>query len=483
MGESRKTFLNALQLLVERVSDKPLLLLILDFVAEWIFDPTQSNMASGKEKCGLLMGLGEVGGEVQDSAVKLVVRIYDDERFSRSELTVRLQPMFLKGWITSSDSQIRDSFLRILHNILPPDPHSRLEYILGVQKWDGVADEWWLGGALFLLLATIDDRLLLPADFKVFPRLLSAYHHGASSSRFSRCSFLMPHAQIMPLTALDFVPDSKFAMLSDTPTPLLAARRAFLSQHRNFLTSTSSYSRPQFLSIIQRLCHAQAHLTMDLWTQLFPLLWKLASNESRKEICNLLILQLSHPHHLQNSLKRPNCIQALLQGAQLCSSPLVLLPPQMVKWLSKSFCVWHVGLEILRLQEDDELTDARFLSSASAASTTQPQAAIHNKQHASAPFNNEKEDVVRELGLDALVELYSSLAEDDLVVGVWRRHSFFPETNLGLSFEQSSMWQKAQEVYESAQLKARNGIVRFIFYLIGWMGCFGAFSLFLFFFK
>jgi transformation/transcription domain-associated protein len=68
---------------------------------------------------------------------------------------------------------------------------------------------------------------------------------------------------------------------------------------------------------------------------------------------------------------------------------------------------------------------------------------------------------VRESTLDALVELYTGLNEDDLFYGTWRRRCEYIETNAALSYEQQGMWGRAQQLYEAAQIKARTKAVPF----------------------
>ncbi|KAK5239251.1 transcription-associated protein 1, partial [Cryomyces antarcticus] len=68
---------------------------------------------------------------------------------------------------------------------------------------------------------------------------------------------------------------------------------------------------------------------------------------------------------------------------------------------------------------------------------------------------------VRESNLDALVEIYANLQEEDLFYGTWRRRCQFIETNAALSYEQNGMWDKAQSMYEAAQIKARTGALPF----------------------
>jgi transformation/transcription domain-associated protein len=72
-----------------------------------------------------------------------------------------------------------------------------------------------------------------------------------------------------------------------------------------------------------------------------------------------------------------------------------------------------------------------------------------------------KPPTVRESNLDALVEVYAGLQEDDFFYGTWRRRCKFVETNAALSYEQQGMWDKSQQLYENAQIKARSGAMPF----------------------
>ena len=72
-----------------------------------------------------------------------------------------------------------------------------------------------------------------------------------------------------------------------------------------------------------------------------------------------------------------------------------------------------------------------------------------------------KTQAVMESNMDALVEMYAGLQEDDLFYGTWRRRCQFVETNAALSYEQNGMWDGAQKMYEAAQIKARTGAIAF----------------------
>ena len=58
--------------------------------------------------------------------------------------------------------------------------------------------------------------------------------------------------------------------------------------------------------------------------------------------------------------------------------------------------------------------------------------------------------------LDSLSDLYSSLGESDLWVGLWMERSRFPETAVAIAYESQGLFEQAQESYESVIGRARD---------------------------
>ncbi|GMF97155.1 unnamed protein product [[Candida] boidinii] len=119
-----------------------------------------------------------------------------------------------------------------------------------------------------------------------------------------------------------------------------------------------------------------------------------------------------------------NNIFTMLEAAGKCHD--LHLPPHLVKYLGTNYNSWYSGIRILEEIEDHAATE------------------------------NPK---IRETNRDALVEMYSSLQEDDMFYGLWRRRAKYFETNAALSYEQIGLWDQAIKLYENAQIKARSGVL------------------------
>jgi transformation/transcription domain-associated protein len=138
-----------------------------------------------------------------------------------------------------------------------------------------------------------------------------------------------------------------------------------------------------------------------------------------------MVSLLTKDYHQRQVDRRPNVVQALLEG-NVRAKPICKMPPHVMKFLSRTYDAWYT-------------------------------AAISLEDQVMAPIIDTP--LVRESNLDALVEIYAGLQEEDFFYGTWRRRCRFVETNAGLSYEQNGMWDKAQQLYEAAQIKARTGAV------------------------
>lgn len=100
-------------------SDNPVLCnYILNTFNEWIFTPAGGCLTL-KDK-GILLSKFAVheSSNLFPDFLNLVAKIYADEKLSRSDLTVRLEPVFMIG-TRYSDNVIREKFLNLMDRHLP----------------------------------------------------------------------------------------------------------------------------------------------------------------------------------------------------------------------------------------------------------------------------------------------------------------------------------------------------------------------------
>ena len=402
LGEHRRPFLSVLASLVEKSPDVRLCEEILRLVETWIFDSTDP-WPTLKEKTAVLHKMLNFEARPDPTLLHkfldLVIRIYEDPRVTRTELTVRLEHAFLVG-TRAKDVPMRNRFLAIFDRSLTRTAPARLLYVLTSQNWETLAETFWLSQAIQLVLGSVD--MTTPAqlhadDFRVLAASQIFGGNGAPDPR------------------------ERDLMLDDRLEELIEG-------HRRFVASIGAVTTRELLEPLCQLQHSDSGETaQEIWATLFPLCWSALAREDRMELEKGLVGLVTKDFHQRQIDRRPNVVQALLEGV-VRARPAVKFPPHVLKFLCKTYDAWYTALVALEQQVLAPVLDTPTL---------------------------------RESSLDALLETYAGLQEDDLYYGTWRRRCKFVETNAALSYEQMGMWDKAQGFYDAARIKARTGVVPF----------------------
>lgn len=392
LGDQRRIFLSLLAQLIERSLDKDTLEKIIKIVKSWVFSRTDL-FPTTKEKAAILskMMVFEIRGEptLSKEFYQIIVDIFEDDTFSCTELTVRMEQPFLVG-TRSSEVSVRRKLMSILNNSLEKDISKRLYYVIREQNWEYLADYPWLNQALQLLFGAFDfdDRIELVED----------------------------ENKLSPLTAFPY--EAKDIEVDGTREEL----DALLENHNKFLSEVSNVTAGAVLEPLIDLFYQSTETVHRVWSNVFPMAFESIPRSEHLDFTRFMVILLSKNYHTRQADMRPNAIQSLLEGVARCEE--LQLPPFAVECLASNFNAWSLGIHILE-----------------------------NIERQSMNGNAE----VREVTQDALAKLYASLKEDDMFYGLWRRRAKYSETISALSYEQIGMWDKAQQLYETAQIKARSG--------------------------
>ncbi|KAI9846327.1 MAG: hypothetical protein M1837_004180 [Sclerophora amabilis] len=398
LGDQRRPFLSVLASLVEKSQSTALCMKVLDMVEKWVFESTDSYPTL-KEKTAVLhkmvMFESRTDQTFLNKFLDLVIRIYEDPRITRTELTVRLEHAFLIG-TRAQDVEMRNRFMAIFDRSLTRTASARLNYILASQNWDTLADSFWLSQASQLIFGSIEMGTpiqLHPEDFRTWAA--STLYNGYTRD-----------------------PRKDGMMLDDK-------LEDFIGKHKRFCGELGDIKTKDLLEPLSQLQHLDADVAHEIWINLFPLCWSSLSRDDRSELERGMVMSLTKDYHQRQVDKRPNVVQTLLEGAAK-STPAFKISPHVMKFLSRTYDAWYTAACALEEAAIKPLIDSPS---------------------------------VRESNLDALVEIYAGLQEDDMFYGTWRRRCQFVETNAALSYEQNGIWDKAQQMYEAAQIKARTGAI------------------------
>lgn len=400
LGDQRRPFLSVLAQLVEKSQSTELCLKMLGIVRGWVFEPTD-GFPTLKEKTAVLTKMLSFEHRPDQALcnqfLELVIDIYENATITRTELTVRLEYAFLIG-TRAQDVNMRNRFLQIFDRSLSRTISSRLNFVLGNQNWESLSDSYWLSQATHLLFGSVDMESPVELHEDDLKTISISTLFGGSTSDKRKHGLML---------------DEKF--------------EEFMLTHRKFCRSLADVKAGDILEPLAQLQHLDPEVAHKTWISFFPLCWSALGKEERPELTRGIVSLLSKEWHTRQMDKRPNVIQSILESAEHLS-PKLTLPPHLVKFLSRTFDAWYTAFHLL-----EEIAIKPPIDSAA----------------------------VRESNLDALAELYAGISEEDMFYGLWRRRCQYLETNAALSFEQNGMWDKAQQMYEAAQIKARTGALPF----------------------
>ncbi|TPX51638.1 hypothetical protein SeMB42_g00090 [Synchytrium endobioticum] len=405
MTDPRRGFLFALIALLEKSSDAEVLRTILNMVREWVMKKSTQSFPTMKENAALLVKMMNFelrqDKKLLEEYLTLVADIYTDKHFARSELTARLEQAFLLG-TKVENPLLRQRFSDIFNTSVTIALPARMLYVLGVQNWEPLSLSFWLRQALDLLMGSIVTSQLIHA---------------------SAAAYRTPSVVSM---------DGNHMMDVDVKVPETVS--TMLSSHRSFLKQLQSLQVGSLLEPLRYMIHMDPNVTYGIWVTLFPLCWNALNPQERHDVVKAIVALLSKDYHAKQMESRPNVVQALLEGVCRCAPPM-RLPPQLVKYIGKSYNAWHIGIELL-------------------------QSSVLEIRLKNEPGSKD-DDRLHESTYDALTDMFTSLSEDDLFFGLWRRRCLYSETNAALSYEQTGMWATAQKFYEQAQARARQGLMPF----------------------
>ncbi|TIB16619.1 hypothetical protein E3P89_00202 [Wallemia ichthyophaga] len=280
LGDARRIFLTCMVLLIERSTSSDVIKYILEMIKTWI---TEKNNAfpTAREKAGLLIKMMsieerqyDIKGVVSDAPSKevsqklfneyleLILSIYKDSFYARSEMTVRLENAFLLG-CRASNHDLRSSFIEVFHESMYLSVASRLQYVLGVQNWDSLSNVYWIHQALDLVLGSIkSDELIVSGEY------------GEDA----------------------------------------------------FVANLKSYRVDGLIDAVRHLQYMDDYSAHDIWITVFGSAWASINRKEQAEITRHMIGLLAQEYHLKQVDSRPNVIQTILDGILTASPSIALPP-------------------------------------------------------------------------------------------------------------------------------------------------------------
>ncbi|CAG8494359.1 1120_t:CDS:10, partial [Paraglomus occultum] len=316
--EQRANFVQVLCQLIDKIKDNVLARAIFEMAKQWIIKKTDA-LPTMKEKAKILMKMMSFESledkTLLEEYLDLVISIYSDPLFFRTDLTKKLEQAFLMG-TRSNKPAIRNRFMEIFDNSMERNLYIRLNYIVSVQNWESLGAHFWLHQALDLLLgAAIAATKIRPPATGLQTKSITTIYSTLISAELSTA-------------------------VSPKVTELF-------HNHLEFIHKLANMEAKDLIRPVTQLHHLDSQLACQLWVDLFPSCAGIISHKDKQDLTKNMIALLSKEYHIKQADMRPNCVQALLDGVSRCVPPMKL-PPHLIKYIGRTFCAWHTALELLQ---------------------------------------------------------------------------------------------------------------------------------------
>ncbi len=243
LGDNRRPFLSVIATLVEKSLHIRLCEKILDMVEIWIFR-YEGTWPTLKEKTAVLAKMLSFEHRQDPTLLRkfldLVIRIYEDPKITRTELTVRLEHAFLIG-TRAQDVEMRGRFMNIFDKSLSRMASARLLYVICSQNWDTLGDSYWLSQALQLLLCSVE--VSSPAEL------------DQDDVRVVAASQLFGTYEMDPREPTAMA-DEKYD--------------SFMAEHSKFMMELGDVKVRDIIEPLVQLQHIDSNLAHELWMPCFP---------------------------------------------------------------------------------------------------------------------------------------------------------------------------------------------------------------------
>lgn len=401
-------------ILSEKGTDASVLLTVLDIMKDWIENDFRSsssgtsNAVLNKDIISYLQRLSQVDRQFLSTPfleewdgkyLQLLYRLCSDStKYAlpvRQEVFQKVERLYMLG-LRAKDPEMRQKFFALYHDSLGKTLFTRLQYIIQTQEWEALSDVFWLKQGLDILLAILVE------------------HEPITLAPNS--------AQVPPLMASGAVPErAGMHQVGDAPEETDGNPTSFIglvNKHAKFLNETMKLQVADVVIPLRELAHTDANVAYHLWVLVFPIVWATLQKDEQVMLAKPMITLLSKDYHSKQQDKRPNVVQALLEGLSL-SQPQPKIPSELIKFLGKTYNAWHIAVSLLE-------SHVMLFPQETRCS-------------------------------EALAELYRMLNEEDVRYGLWKKRPITAETRAGLSLVQHGYWQRAQDLFYQAMSKATQG--------------------------
>lgn len=465
--DNRKSFIGTILVgLIEKSQDIKVVKAITKMLEEWM--KTKSTIAVNqtptmREKSILLTKMMQYAEkrfpddlELNRQFLELINYIYRDESLKSTDLNTKLEQAFLSG-LRCVQPQVRAKFFEVLDASMSKQLHERLLYIICTQNWENIGPHYWIKQCIELILSSSNPitQIQMTNQDLLLPSVTSIIHMGMDKDNKEHKNFMAyctikEEVKDIPeitsdLSETDFFDTdlsnmsiSEFTsavddiMAQSSLTDMINKQSAFIERSKKIKTE-------QLLLAVVQLCHMDTNLAERVWLDMFPRLWSILDEYHQSFLTGEVVPFIASNAHVPQKECHPSALGTFLEALSHCNPP-VAIKPYIMKYLGKSHNVWHrmtLALEQMAFESDGS------------SGTNQ---ARSRREHDFYDFEQPADDVPNET-INALMDMYSLLLEEDMWSGIWQKHAYYKESLHAIALQQQGFFEQAQAAYDTVMTR------------------------------
>lgn len=358
-GQKQMLLHTLISLMTSKPPDGAILLEILNAIRNWSEKSTDtSSNLTVKETVLFLQRLAPVErhglnvGDWNRTFLTALLQICRSKAMGETAQALRVQAfrnveqVFLMG-LQAREPKLRHAYFQLHNASLGRTLFARLKHIVDGQEWEAMASDFWLKQGTDLLFAILLEKEpinLAPTSAKLAPVWNASWKANDTE---------MPDAHGAEETVKGKEKDKGKDKNKEGENEeegeganIQKYARTLLARHGAFMSTVSKLRVADMIFPLREFAQIDSHVAYHLWVLIFPIVWATLQKEEQLQLAKPMISLLSKEYHVQQAARRPNVVQALLEGISL-SQPQPKIPSELIKFLGKSCNAWHIALPLL----------------------------------------------------------------------------------------------------------------------------------------
>ena len=302
---------------------------------------------------------------------------------------------------------VKDKLFELFDKFYGRTVYNRIEHVFVQQIWDygrETKDNFWIQQALELLLSSIDENGPMKKELGGIVLLSTnpSTHNDSAVEEMKDIEGVSKEGEMKDIEKVKEPEELK---------RIISGVEKVTNEFKHKKTKC-------WLRALKSIANTDLQISEKLWLKLFPQFWNNLSADDQQQLASTIEPFLTHEDPLkQNQGRNFIPIKTMFETVSTCD-PLPRIAPEIIIYLAKNYCAWHIALPLLESYIYAYPDNTRYIL--------------------------------------ALASLLKQLGETDYLIGLERYVVKSRNIKAALSYSQVEMWNEADNLLTLENMKELN---------------------------